>query len=181
MTSTTATTTATTAIKKTTGTPHTHVDVSLRRTLPNLVQMQFGNSDMYFICRLMPKGSGVGALDITKCRHEIADACWMSLDQFKKQTRHSMLSVVANMLQKPEETELTRSGCYAWCGRSSGLFDVCTRVERSGMMEMANYANGMLGQACTKYLDMRSFLHVLGKGKTCKIMFWPCPPTSARI
>eukprot|EP00752_Nemacystus_decipiens_P007170 g6420.t1 len=72
-------------------------------------EMQFGNSDLYFICRLMPKGTGEGALDITKCNHEIADACWMPLEQFKKQTRHSMLAVVADMLDKPEKTELTRS------------------------------------------------------------------------
>lgn len=71
-------------------------------------QVQFGNSDLYFICRLMPKGTGAGALDITKCNHEIADACWMPLEQFKKQTRHSMLAVVADMLDKPEEKELTR-------------------------------------------------------------------------
>lgn len=68
--------------------------------------MQFGNSDLYFICRLMPKEGG--AVDITKCQHEIADACWMPLEQFKKETRHSMLSVVADMLDKPEERELTR-------------------------------------------------------------------------
>ncbi|CAN0386118.1 unnamed protein product [Ectocarpus sp. 12 AP-2014] len=73
-------------------------------------EMQFGNSDLYFICRLMlPKDTGAGALDINKCNHEIADACWMPLDQFKKQTRHSMLAVVADMLEKPEEKELTRS------------------------------------------------------------------------
>ena len=72
------------------------------------LQVQFGNSDLYFICRLMPKGTGAGALDITKCSHEIADACWMPLEQFKKQTRHSMLAVVADMLDKPEEKELTR-------------------------------------------------------------------------
>lgn len=72
--------------------------------------MQFGNSDLYFICRLMiPEDTGAGALDINKCNHEIADACWMPLDQFKKQTRHSMLAVVADMLEKPEEKELTRS------------------------------------------------------------------------
>lgn len=63
---------------------------------------------MYFICRLMPKGTGAGALDITKCNDEIADACWMPLEQFKKQTRHSMLAVVSDMLDKPEDTELTR-------------------------------------------------------------------------
>lgn len=68
--------------------------------------VQFGNSDMYFICRLMPKDGG--ALDITKCAHEIADACWMPLEQFKSETQHSMLAVVANMLEKPEERELTR-------------------------------------------------------------------------
>lgn len=72
--------------------------------------MQFGNSDLYFICRLMlPEDTGADALDIKKCNHEIADACWMPLDQFKKQTRHSMLAVVADMLEKPEEQELTRS------------------------------------------------------------------------
>lgn len=69
-------------------------------------EVQFGNSDMYFVCRLMPKEGGV--VDITKCTHEIADACWMPLEQFKKQTRHSMLAVVADMLDDPEEKELTR-------------------------------------------------------------------------
>lgn len=68
--------------------------------------VQFGNSDLYFICRLMPKAGGV--LDINKCIDEIADACWMPLEQFKKETRHSMLAVVADMLDKPEERELTR-------------------------------------------------------------------------
>lgn len=68
--------------------------------------VQFGNSDLYFVCRLMLKEGG--ALDITKCSHEIADACWMPLDQFKKQTRHSMLAVVADMLEDPEAQELTR-------------------------------------------------------------------------
>ncbi|CAM9101688.1 unnamed protein product [Pylaiella littoralis] len=72
-------------------------------------KVQFGNSDLYFICRLMPKRTGAGALDITKCNDEIADACWMPLEQFKKQTRHSMLAVVADMLDKPEHKELTRS------------------------------------------------------------------------
>lgn len=69
-------------------------------------ELQFGNSDLYFICRLVPKVNG--SIDINKCSDEIADACWMPLEQFKKETRHSMLSVVADMLDKPEETELTR-------------------------------------------------------------------------
>ena len=68
--------------------------------------MQFGNSDVYFICRLMPKEGG--EMKITKCAHEITDACWMPLEQFKKETRHSMLAVVADILDKPEDKELTR-------------------------------------------------------------------------
>lgn len=68
--------------------------------------VQFGNSDLYFVCRLMLKASG--GLDINKCNDEIAEACWMPLEQFKKETRHSMLAVVADMLDKPEERELTR-------------------------------------------------------------------------
>lgn len=74
-------------------------------------EVQFGNSDLYFICRLMPKAGG--AVDINKCTHEIADACWTPLEQFKKETRHSMLAVVADMLDKPEEKELTRWDHYA--------------------------------------------------------------------
>lgn len=68
--------------------------------------VQFGNSDLYFICRLIPKEGG--RLDITKCAHEIADACWMPLEQFKRETKHSMLAVVADMLEKPENRELNR-------------------------------------------------------------------------
>ncbi len=84
---------------------------------------------MYFICRLMPKGTGAGALDITKCNDEIADACWMPLEQFKQQTRHSMLAVVADMLDKPEDTELTRFVAYfAVCARAC----VCFKREEGG-------------------------------------------------
>lgn len=68
--------------------------------------VQFGNSDLYFVCRLMLKAGG--GLDINKCNDEIAEACWMPLEQFKKETRHSMLAVVADMLDNPEERELTR-------------------------------------------------------------------------
>lgn len=80
--------------------------------------VQFGNSDLYFICRLMPK-IGV-ALDITKCAHEIADACWMPLEQFKRETKHSMLAVVADTLDKPEESELSRR---EGCCRKDGMHD----------------------------------------------------------
>lgn len=73
------------------------------------LQVQFGNSDLYFICRLLlPEGTGADAQDIKKCNNEIADARWMPLDEFKEQTRHSMLALVADMLEKPEEKELTR-------------------------------------------------------------------------
>ncbi|CAM9691442.1 unnamed protein product, partial [Hapterophycus canaliculatus] len=72
-------------------------------------EVQFGNSDLYFICRLLlPEGTGADAHEIKKCNNEIADACWMPLDEFKDQTRHSMLALVADMLEKPEEKELTR-------------------------------------------------------------------------
>ncbi|CAM9732387.1 unnamed protein product [Choristocarpus tenellus] len=69
--------------------------------------MQFGNGDLYFICRLLPTGGG--NLDISKCSHEIEDACWMPLEQFKRETKHSMLAKVADMLDKPEESELKGS------------------------------------------------------------------------
>lgn len=68
--------------------------------------MQFGNSDLYFICRLIPKAGTKAEID--KCSHEIADACWMPLERFKKETRHSMLAIVADMLDKPEDKELER-------------------------------------------------------------------------
>lgn len=75
-------------------------------TMRHQHNLQFGNSDMYFICRLTPKASG--AQNITRCTHEIADACWMPLEQFRRETKHSMLAVVAEMLERPEETELGR-------------------------------------------------------------------------
>lgn len=86
----------------------TGVDAEFRSvlTLRHQHDMQFGNSDLYFICRLMPKEGAT--LNITRCAHEIADACWMPLEQFKAQTKHSMLAVVADMLEKPEERELNR-------------------------------------------------------------------------
>lgn len=68
--------------------------------------VQFGNSDLYFVCRLVLKAGG--ALDITKCTHEIADACWMPVDQFKSETKHSMMATVADMLDKPNDIELGR-------------------------------------------------------------------------
>lgn len=91
----------------------------LRRGCSLLTQVQFGNSDLYFICRLLlPEGTGADAHDITKCNNEIADACWMPLAEFKEQTKHSMLALVADMLEKPEEKELTRYIGLGWVGSS---------------------------------------------------------------
>ncbi|CAM9205960.1 unnamed protein product [Discosporangium mesarthrocarpum] len=82
-------------------------DFSSVLTVRHQHEMQFGNSDLYFICRLLPQPGG--NLDIAKCSHEIADACWMPLDQFKQETRHSMLATVADMLDAPEDSELHRT------------------------------------------------------------------------
>lgn len=75
-------------------------------TMRHQHNVQFGNSDIYLICRLVAKGSGIP--DIMKCAHEIAEACWMPLDEFQNETKHSMLAVVADILDRPADTELSR-------------------------------------------------------------------------
>lgn len=106
--------------------------------------MQFGNSDLYFICRLMlPEGTGAKAQDITKCNTEIADACWMPLDEFKDQTRHSMLAVVADMLEKPEENELKRWG---FVGRDlDGWMDGFFLCGPGAVLGRADFRSGRFG------------------------------------
>ncbi|CAM9790231.1 unnamed protein product [Chrysoparadoxa australica] len=62
----------------------------------------FGASDLYFVCRMGLDGSDG---KITMCQDEIADVCWMPLEQFSRETDHSMLGRIAERLlvDKPNE------------------------------------------------------------------------------
>ncbi|KAG5175752.1 nucleoside diphosphate linked moiety X-type motif 6 [Tribonema minus] len=74
--------------------------------------MQFGNSDLYFICRMTRRtgegeGDGEGEQELRPCAHEIAEARWMPLEEFAAQNTHPMMGVVAKMLMEgPQNHEL---------------------------------------------------------------------------
>jgi 8-oxo-dGTP pyrophosphatase MutT (NUDIX family) len=67
--------------------------------------MQFGNSDLYFICRMAPRSGGAAdatadaaAAALRPCAHEIEEARWMPLAEFEAQNTHAMMAVAARML-----------------------------------------------------------------------------------
>jgi 8-oxo-dGTP pyrophosphatase MutT (NUDIX family) len=70
--------------------------------------MQFGNSDLYFICR-MRVSEEAAAARLQPCTHEISEAKWVPLSEFAAANSHPMMAVVTKMLTAgPQKSELKR-------------------------------------------------------------------------
>ncbi|CAM9137075.1 unnamed protein product [Phaeothamnion confervicola] len=74
-------------------------------TIRHQHKMQFGNSDLFFVCRMRALSS-----DITACAHEIAEARWVPMAHLRGATADNpMLGKVARMLASPAAVELIES------------------------------------------------------------------------